>query len=280
MSKKCKSCGSHVPNDANFCQVCGGADFVSEDQAPNQPVFDQAWQPPVPQEQPKKKKVGLVVGVIAAVLVVLAGMGILAEKVFQEQGYGDDAWNEPMINCWPEPMTNDDYTNDNPEEAPEKLYYSKGVFDGSVYVNKWADIKFELPQGYSNADLATYNAAEDSNTECGIYFWADDAKGVIYICYEKLPAFPVYNEEKYLDAVLKALQNMSDVTYEIPDAYTTANIAGHVYTKAECAFNNGNGDFANTFYVRKLDGYMIIILTVGASSSANDALVSCITSAK
>lgn len=275
MSKKCKSCGSDVPNDANFCQVCGGADFVANNQTPNQPVFDQTWQPPVPQDQPKKKKTGLVIGIIAAVLVVLAGVGMLAEKVsIQEQDEFDagyDLGHDFDIHS---------DTNYNPEEASEKLYYSKGTFDGSVYVNNWADIKFELPQGYSNADLATYNAAEDSNTECGIYFWADDAMGMIYICYEKLPAFPVYNEGKYLDAALKALQNISGVTYKIPDTYTTANIAGQTYTKAECAFNNGNGDFANTFYVRKLDGYMIVISAIGASSEANDALVGCITNAK
>lgn len=56
MSKQYKSCGSYVPNDANFCQVCGGSDFVSEsNQTPNQPTFDQTWQSPVPQNQPKKK---------------------------------------------------------------------------------------------------------------------------------------------------------------------------------------------------------------------------------
>lgn len=275
MSKQCKSCGSHVPNDVNYCQACGGADFVSEDWAPNQPVFDQTWQPPVPQAQPKKKKLGVVIGIIAAVLVVLAGVGMLVEKVsIQEQGEFDAGYDVG----YDFDIHND--TNYNPEEAPEKLYYSKGTFDGSVYVNKWADIKFELPQGYSDADLATYNAAENSNTECGIYFMADDTMGMIYISFEKLPAFPVYNEEKYLDAALEPLQNISGITYEIPDTYTTANIAGQTYTKAECAFNNGNGDFANTFYVRKLDGYMIVISTIGASSEANDALVSCITNAK
>ena len=86
--------------------MCGGADFVSEEnQAPNQPNYNQTWQPPVPQDQPKKKKMGLVIGIIAAVLIVLAGVGMLAEKVFQEQDNENDAWwDEPMINCWPEPV--------------------------------------------------------------------------------------------------------------------------------------------------------------------------------
>ena len=45
-------------------------------------------------------------------------------------------------------------------------------------------------------------------------------------------------------------------------------------------FNNGNGDFTNTFYVRKLDNYMIAITTIGVNSEANERLVNSITNAK
>lgn len=258
MNKQCKSCGSNVPNDANFCQMCGGAYFTINNQTPIQQNYNQTWQHPIPQNQPPKKKTGLTIGIIVAVLIVLAGIGELAERVFQELGYGDN----------------------NSEETSEKLYYSKGTFDGSIYENKWADIKFELPEGYSNADLDLYNAAEDSNTECGMYFMADDTMGMICICYEKLPSFPVYDEEKYLDLAMKSLENLSGITYEIPDTYTTANIGGYAYAKAECAFNNGYGDFANTFYVRKLDDYMIIISAAGVNSGSNDALVNYMTNTK
>ncbi len=173
-------------------------------------------------------------------------------------------------------------SSDSSEEAPEKIYYSKGTFDGSVYINEWANIKFELPEGFSDADSATYNSAESLHTECGMYFIADDTTGLIYISFEKLPVFPVYDEEEYLDVAMKSLQNSSGdgVTYKTPDTYTTANIGGYTYAKSECAFNNSNGDFANTFYVRKLDNYMIVISAVGVDFSSNDALVNCITTAK
>lgn len=265
MNKQCKACGSNVPNDAQFCQVCGGADFIIDNQTPNQPIYSQSWQPPVSQK--RSKKTGLIIGIIAVVLIVLAGIGMVTERVFQEQGYGDNTGN------------NGD-TNNNFEGIPEKLYYSKGTFDGSVYTNTWADIKFELPEGFSNADLATYNAIENSNTECGIYFMADDTMGLLYICYEKLPTFPTYDEEKYLNSAMKSLQNVSGITYEIPNTYTAATIGGYTYAKAECEFNNKNGDFANTFYVRKLDNYMIVISAIGVNFGFNDALVNRITTAK
>lgn len=284
MGKQCKSCGSNVPNDAKFCQACGGSEFIINNSTTNQPTYNQqpssnqTWQPPVPQNRPKKKKTGLIIGIIAAVLIVLAGIGFVAEKVFQDQEYSDNIGNDGDYSYNFDESNNT--INNNYEETPEKLYYSKGTFDGTVYENKWADIKFILPEGFSDADLATYSAAENSNTECGMYFMADDTMSLIYICYEKLPTFPVYDEEKYLDSVMKSLENVSGITYKIPNSYSTATIGGYAYAKAECEFNNGNGDFTNTFYVRKLDDYMICISAISVNSESVDALVSNITTAE
>ena len=170
--------------------------------------------------------------------------------------------------------------NGGSEENVEKVYYSKGNFDGTVYENKWADIKFVLPEGFSNADSATYMAAENSSTECGMYFIADDTMSLIYICYEKLPTFPVYEEEEYLDTIMKQLQEIEGITYETPDTYSDTTISGYKYKKAECKFNNGNGDFSNTFLVRKLDDYMISISVVSINPESNMILANNITSVK
>lgn len=284
MNKQCKACGSNVPTDAKFCHICGGSDFIINGVTSSQPTYNrksainQTWQPPVPQKKPKKKKTGLIIGIVVATLIVLAVIGIIAEKAIQDQGYSDN------------PGNNGDYgyniggshgtTDNSSSENEEKLYYSKGSFDGSVYENKWADIKMTLPEGFSDADSAAYMAAENSNTECGVYFMADDTMGLIYICYEKLPTFPEYDEEEYLDSAMKTIENASGVTYKIPDTYSVTTIGGYAYAKAECEFNNGNGDFANTFYVRKLDNYMIVISAIGVNSGYIDALVANITNAK
>lgn len=297
--KQCKACGSNVPNDARFCQVCGGSDFIinnpqqtnpNNNTTPQQHVYipnqynqqsfaNQTWQqPPVPQNQPKKKKTGLVIGIVAAVLVVLAGIGMIAEKAFQNQGYGNnnDTSNngDYNFNIGGNIDSSDDSTS---YDEPEKVYYTKGTFDGTTYVNEWADIKLTVPVGFSDADSATYSAAENSTTECGIYLMADDTMSLIYICYEKLPTLPVYDEEEYLDVAMKSLHSISGITYQTPDTYSTATIGGYTYTKAECEFNNGYGDFSNTIYVRKLDNYIIFISAIGINPESNDALVSNIT---
>ena len=264
MNKQCTKCGAQVPVESNFCQACGGSEFfVNEAQQPafaEQPV-QQAWQPPMP--QPKKKKTGLIIGIVAGALVVLAVIGMVAEKVFQNMGYGDSD------------DIDSDYVFDlggdtDEEDTTPAVSYTKGTFNGVTYENKWADMKLVLPTGFSNADASTYATAENESTECGFYFVADDSTGLIYAYFEKLPTFPVYDEEEYMDAVMDTLAGISNFT--TTDVYTTIVIGDYTYKKAECTFTNANGEFVATVYVRKLDDYMIVVSTMGANSTANDAL--------
>ena len=264
MNKQCKSCGANVPVDAKFCQVCGRSDFVINNQTTN-PSYNQTWQPSAPQNKPKKRKTGLIIGVIAVVLILI----VVISTVLQKQEYGNSTW--------------DGESNNNSESNSEELYYSKGSFDGLTYTNKWADIQFSLPEGFSNADLEKYSAVENSNTECGFYFVADDAMSQIYVCYEKLPTFPVYDEEKYLDAVMNSFEaenDTSSVTYKTYDEYSTVDIAGYTYEKAGCEINVGNNVFLNTIYVRKLGDYMICISVISSDQESNDNLINNITVAK
>lgn len=311
MSKQCKICGVIVPDDARFCQSCGSSEFsVNNPQqqvdinATQQPMnvnnanyqanheqnqysqsipVNQTWQNPTPQNPPKKNKTGLIIGIVAAVLIVLAIIGSVAEDAFQKEGYGDDTNNDGDYSFNIDVNTSTSIrVNDSTETSSEKVKvaYTKGTFDGSVYENKWADIKFALPNGFSNADSTVYSATENANAECGAYFLADDTMGLIFISFEKLPTTPVYDEEAYLDVSMSALKNVTDVTYnKIPETYSTVGIGGYTYVKAECEFSNTNGNFTNTFYVRKLDNYMIVISAIGVDAEYNDNLINKITNA-
>lgn len=149
-----------------------------------------------------------------------------------------------------------------------------------TYVNEWADIKLALPVGFSDADSFTYSAAESLNTECGAYFMADDTMSLMYICYEKLPTFPIYDEEDYLDSAMNVLKNQTGITCEVDDVYSTTNIAGYAYVTAECNINNGYGNFVQSIYVRKIDGYMVFISAISNSADSNNVLVNNISTAK
>lgn len=254
MNKQCKVCGySSVSDDALFCPMCGNSEFISDGLYTNQPVYgqtqcnqpssaNQVWQPPAPHYQPKKSK-GLIVGVVFAILIVLAGIGATVATI-----------------------------NNNGREVSDKEY-SKGTFDGSVYINEWADIQFALPEGFSNVDAETYSNFEDKNTECGVCFFNENEGAAISIGYEKLPVFPSYDEEEYLDYVINLLKSESNTTYTTPDAYTNETIGGYTYTKAECEDYNGGFVTSNTLYVRKVDEYMICIAAIGLNSEYLDSII-------
>ena len=270
MNKQCKSCGSVLPDNANFCNECGGNDFIyfnAPNQLPHSPnqqySYNQNQQSSIPQKQPKKKKTGLIVGIVIA-LFLLVGIGAIAEKTFQKQGYGNTGYN------------NSEASSFRSEKTPDNIQYSKGTFDGSVYINEWADIQLALPEGFSNADAEMYSSVEDSSTDCGVFFLADDTNSLIFVCFEELPTFPVYFEKEYLDSVLKTSGSTSD---QLPESYSTVNIGGYSYTKAELEFNNGNSDFSMAIYARKLNNYMICITAVSINSESIDALVSNISKA-
>lgn len=268
ISEKCKSCGADAPLEAKFCPMCGCSDFTGNDAVFDQSGYDagsdvpqpatesQMWQPAAPETPLKKKKTGLIIGIVAASLVVLVGIFLVVGKILQSSG--SEVYYDSSV----------------------KTDYTKGTFDGSVYTNEWADIKFELPAGFVDADASTYATAESETTECGAYFTANDSMSIICIYYEKSPTVPVYDEETYLDASMKSFESVSGITYKIPDKYSSSTVGGHEYMKAEIEFNNGYGNFLNSIYVRKLDNYMICISAIGIDSESISALVNKIKNVK
>ena len=314
MQKYCSKCNCEVEENARFCPMCGSPEFTSVDseattvlnenmgyppqphynqpdysaQQPSQPQtsvnsqqvpqFQQAvpFQPPVAQK--KKGLKGWQIALIVVGVIAFAGIASIVVKVFRQQGYGDSP--KPQTSYFSEDNGNNSVEDNGDNFAASKIEYTKGTLsDDGIYTNAWADIKFVMPEGFSNADSSTYSNAEDSTTDCGMYFIADDTMSLVCILYEKLPDFPKYDEESYLDAVMESIETQmpTGIKYETTDRYTTQTIAGYAYAKAECNFNNGYGDFVQSFYVRKQGDYMIAIYAMGMSYASNDDLVSRIT---
>ncbi len=290
MNKQCKSCGTAVDAQARFCHVCGGTDFVvSGNQGtpvqPAQPVYQPPVQQPVqpvyqpPVQPPKKSNVGLIIGIVAGALVVLGGIGFAAQSILQSQDYGDGGTDAGYEDDADIDVGNDDPVpapKDDDDTPPAKVAYTKGTFDGSVYVNEWANIKLTMPLGYSNASASEYASIEGSNVDCGAYFKSNDTTQLIQINFETLPAFSSYTEESYLDIVMPQLRASTDVTYTTPDSYSSFVVAGAVYTKATCSFVNDYGNFYHTIYVRKIDDRMVVIAVMSPSAITNDTLAKSI----
>ena len=214
----------------------------------NNSFNQQNWQQPMqPQPVPKKSKTWLIVLIVVAVLVA-AGIGALAQEFLRNTGSSSD------------------------------VPYTKGDFDGSVYTNEWADIRYELPEGYNDADSYYYSSAESENVDCGLYTFSEDLTSFMYISFEKLPT-SLYDEEDYLDSALKVLEETSgeslDVDYS--DDYEPYTIAGYEYLKASGEIDNGISTRSFGFFVRKIDGYMVLISACDATDFDVDEIVDDIT---
>ncbi len=296
MSKICKSCGCAVNDNANFCHSCGSAAFQESNkvnssayQTKNVTSNNQFMGAEEPVKKPKNKT--LIAIIIVAVLIVLAVIGSVAEKTFQKQGYGNQNPTDNVLDIQdPSVITYDDNLNtsdlfdstenydvslnDADENENSYVSYSKGVFDGSVYINEWADIKISLPDGFVNADETVYAASEDEKTDCGLYITAEDSTAVLYICFEKMPSFPAYTEEEYLNAVISVMKETPELEVLSTSDVETSSFAGYLYSHCYNLLNNGITDVVQEIYVRELDGYMIFVCAMGMDSNMTEDLLS------
>lgn len=290
----CPICNNTVDDNASFCPHCG-TQFATPQQPqyqqpPQQPQYQQPPQQPQytqqpynqqiqynPPSAPKKKNTLVIVLIIIGVL-VLAGIGAAAEKIFQSQGYGDGGENNNAIQV----EDGDDYDDDLPpvedsDDEIEDVEYTKGSFDGTTYTNKWANITFDLPEGFADGDASLYSASENETTDCGFYFMSTSEPKFIYACFEDVSAYKGITEKIYLDSALKHLNAAVD-SAETSNQYTTHTIAGETYTRSDGKLEQNGIEFVTSIFVKKIDDHIILISAVSDSIDNNNALVAEISS--
>ncbi len=271
--KKCNNCGNMVNDNDRFCQYCGSSDFTSEiqidksfyetetenpgTQAPNNgyPVYNQQ---PIMPTQPKKSKKGIIAAIIIIVFIFLILIFV---------GIGFTLGNS---------LNGGDYTNNNNTEILEntpKIEYTKGTFDGTTYVNEWANIKFTLPEGFSNADSEYYESSENGTTDCGLFVVSDSSYDSLIIGFEKLPAVPKIDEEEYMDIIMEQFDESTDILYEVPENYTAKTIANQTFLTSDCSVKNGDIDLIQSCAVKKIDNKMVFIIATGFNKEDNNRLM-------
>lgn len=288
MSKRCKQCGAVVESSARFCQMCGCNEFFAEAQPqqtennynPNMAYNQGQYQPPVPQKNNSNRK-WIIAGIVLVVLSLLATVGYIAEKTYQNRDNSSYNSNSSSTVSFSIGISNSSESNTYTESSDSADYaesvdttseYTKGTFDGTVYKNEWSGIKLEMPDTFEDAPQSVYNEVSTApNTEYGIYLISSKTSSLMYIAYEKLPDGydDYYDEEKYLDASMNYLNSLTTAEYKTTDNYTSINIAGYEYKKAECSFTQNGIEFANTLYVRKIDNY-IEMISVGIPGADSD----------
>ena len=276
--KVCPNCNNTVEDGAIFCDKCGTRCAVQNNNPvnyPQQPVNQPnsvqqpqynnygANQPQFqnsPQTPPKKKNTGMIIGIVAAVLIVLAIIGSVAQKAFQDQGYGDGGNDyTPSYNF----STNDSSTNDNTNSttdnnASDVKSYNKGSMKDGWYVNEWANMRFDT-NGWTLATddmLAVFET--DPKTECGLMINNPNTNVTMLICFENLNGQAV-TEKEYID-ILKNSFTSNNPTAEAKDGYTT-KIADKDFQTLKCSKSeSAEGYRVQGNYVYEQDGYMIVVV--------------------
>lgn len=273
----CPNCHSQLQDSAAFCHNCG-TQLAQQNYAPQQgygypeqqpqypqyPQYQQyqQYQQPVP---PKKKNKGLVIGIIAAVLVVLAIIGSVAEKAFQSMGYGDvsdDVRGD---------IVSGDASSSSQESQPE---FSLGKAANGVYKNDFLGLSCTVPASwefYTDEQILEMNniaaqyydedIAEQLQNAAIIYDMIATDPGTgnnININLEKLTPVQAMSMdikqtlEAQIDSIKSVYANMgytnTEVQYrkvtvdgrELDGLFITANIQGMDLYAASFAFMKGS----------------------------------------
>lgn len=283
--KYCSNCNNYVDMNSNFCTRCGGSEFYVYAETPaesadpeattvlNQEQYQQIYnQQQGPQAQqtyqtyqteqqpPKKKKTWLIVLIVVIILLVLGTIGMVAEKVFQNLGYGEpDSLAEDILNGAEEV-----------EIEEEKVEYTTGTFDGTEYENEWANLRITIPEGYTEATEDEYATMETMLLECGIYVYSNES-GILSVMFEPVEIANIEEEEAYLALIEKNFsQTEAEGSYEFPDSYDEITIANEEYVAAHYKVY---GLLYQSCYVRIHDGRAITIMLFGKTIEENNELV-------
>lgn len=266
MNKRCVNCGTVVDYNVRFCPNCGNTGFivdsneqsgVSNYQAVNNNKYQsnsQEWQSPTTQNKKKKKTksaAGVIVCLLACLLVSVT-VRYATDDFFPLSGYSRVSNNQSGSSNF----------------NVKTVEYTKGSFDGSTYINKWADIRLVVPSNYYELDGSSY---EDSYTDCGLFVTSDESNSVI-IMYQKLPDATI-DEKSCLDYLMDEIDSSDDLgAFYTSNDYTTTIVGGHKFTcaKVDLIIDGING--VQNYLVRKVDGRMIVIVLTGSSQSIIDNL--------
>ncbi|MBR0467147.1 MAG: zinc ribbon domain-containing protein [Clostridia bacterium] len=302
--KKCPNCNTIADESADFCPECGAklpviatdaTTIISQNSSNTvQSAFNNPESHVIPdsnsanngysayrdqymansyqQYSPQKKGlkpvhiVLIIIGAIFALIILLAIIGASLE----DSSESTDAVDNYVIS--------NDYNQD--ESENEKTYeYSKGRLDGDTYINEWANIKLEVPEGYIKGNNANYNSFSDGvTTECGLYLLSPQRE-MYAIVFIDASSQNYANENTLLMqlSVVLTKQNNENIKYTAPEKFEDITIAGENYTVAHFQISSYGVDMIQSYYVRKIGDRFCNIIIINTTKEENDALVSKIT---
>lgn len=224
----------------------------------------------------KKKRLPIALAIIGTFFALII-VGIIAS--------GDQTGGVPSA------ATDSSPVSDEPTESAENVItYTKGEVVGGVYINEWANICFPIPDGFPEADVATYDAlatqmwGNTEKVEIG-YASLNELTGnqfdVFFIDSSNLVR--QYAASEYLDSIISGvLSNESEfaelgIELRVDEYYDTV-IAGETYSTGRVIYLYSGIEGAYLYcYIRILDDHVIAIIVSSADEGEIKDVISSIT---
>lgn len=225
--KKCNNCGRVDADSVLFCASCGGQDFSYQQEGEAQ----SAQYNFTPTQIKGKVKAWQII-LIALACIAIAAAGVLAVI--------------NLINATP---------------------YTNGKVTDNVYVNEWAELRFDLSNGYKDITEDEREYYEDESSDIGFAAEKTDSSVYIALSFQDLGSTRGYSEKEGMDDFLEGYSDELKTDYGVTPTvseYFKYSVAGKEYTTSKVEV----GGIFSEYHCIRFEGEYAVILSVTAVDEA------------
>lgn len=183
--------------------------------------------------------------------------------------------------------TDDNNTTGNETKTTD---ISRGEWDGNQYVNEFANIKFNLPSGWSkysdeqiaqvmnvgvellNDDQKKLAELAQSMVIYGMVANDDTTKANVSVLLEK-PTMKI-TPESYATSLKQQLEAVSSIQYKVNET-ATAKVGSEEYTALTSTASVSGVEIGQSYYIRAEGDYIITIIVTTTGEGQLDTILKC-----
>lgn len=242
--KICNNCNSMQPDEASFCSNCGSSSLRNA--VENMAYYDNYNFAEV--KKRKNKKIAIIISVLALIMVVL--LAAAAIKIFSSSA-----------------VPNNGISDDTPD-------YVYGTISQDVYTNEWADLRFQLTDGWENAAEEKYKAFDGELTKCDFHaIYTDGSNVVVMIMDLSRKEFQSYSENQLLDELSEGFIEGVDNAEKSENSYQTVANQLYSHTSVNGKVDNTDIDVCISAYVKKIDNKAVFIAVTSNTIEKNNSVI-------
>lgn len=242
----------------------------------------------------KTLKTMVVIAMLSIVIISMTACGKKEEKNIDNKKEENraESINETNKNNTEVVENNQTTTDDNSTTGNETKTtdISRGEWNGNQYVNEFANIKFNLPSGWSkysdeqiaqvmnvgvellNDDQKKLAELAQSMVIYGMVANDDTTKANVSVLLEK-PTMKI-TPESYATSLKQQLEAISSIQYKVNET-ATAKVGSEEYTALTSTASVSGVEIGQSYYIRAEGDYIITIIVTTTGEGQLDTILKC-----